>query len=226
MTGKPDPRFLGEHGPQRVLQPAQRPMTAQPQAMAQAPAMRPVFAACVGPPQEAEEKLKSIRADVAKVDWEAKQAMQQATTLAGNMGNSHLLSQAEQILLPRSNAMIEVQKKLAKGQRGQQGEVARSFVQLANHLRMTQGNLSNLQNMYRNAKAEQKVKLADAGLRETKALEDLLPEVTQRCLGAEERMEKAVATHEAIAAAGENLDHVQKKPSKWPRKLWERRECS
>lgn len=162
--------------------------------------------------KEAEEKLKSISADVAKVDSEAKQAMQQATTLAGNMSNSHLLSQAEQILLPHSNAMIEVQKKLAEGQRGQQGEVARSFVQLANQLRMTQGNLTNLQNKYRNARsqAEQQVKLADAELRETKALEDLLPEVTQRCLGAEEFMEKAVATHEAIAAAGENLDHAQK----------------
>lgn len=162
--------------------------------------------------KEAEEKLKSISADVAKVDSEAKQAMQQATTLAGNMSNSHVLSQAEQILLPHSNAMIEVQKKLAEGQRGQQGEVARSFVQLANQLRMTQGNLTNLQNKYRSARtqAEQQVKLADAELRETKALEDLLPEVTQRCLGAEECMEKAVATHEAIAAAGENLDHAQK----------------
>eukprot|EP00435_Cladocopium_sp_Y103_P075905 s332_g68.t2 len=104
--------------------------------------------------KEAEEKLKSISADVAKVDSEAKQAMQQATTLAGNMSNLHVLSQAEQILLPHSNAMIEVQKKLAEGQRGQQGEVARSFVQLANQLRMTQGNLTNLQNKYRNARAQ------------------------------------------------------------------------
>ena len=53
-------------------------------------------------------------------------------------------------------------------------------------------------------KAEQQVKLAE--LRETKAFEDLLREVAQRCLEAEERMEKAVATHDAMSAAWDNLD--------------------
>ncbi|CAK9009093.1 unnamed protein product [Durusdinium trenchii] len=85
--------------------------------------------------QEAEEKLKTISADVAKVDAEAKQALQQATTLAGNMANTQTLLQAEQILTPHSSAMIEVQKKLAEGQRGTSGEMGRSFVQLANQLR-------------------------------------------------------------------------------------------
>ena len=33
------------------------------------------------------------------------------------------------------NSFDQVQKKLAEGQRGQQGEVARNFVQLANQLR-------------------------------------------------------------------------------------------
>eukprot|EP00434_Breviolum_minutum_P013132 symbB.v1.2.011574.t1/scaffold781.1/size163279/8 len=162
--------------------------------------------------QEAEEKLKSISADVAKVDSEAKQAMQQANNLVGNMTNHHALGQAEALLQPHSNAMIEVQKKLAEGQRGQQGEVARNFVQLANQLRMTQGSLTGLVNKYRTArtKAEQQVKQADAELREKKSFEDLLPEVTQKCTLAEEYMEKAVATHEAIAAAGENLDQAQK----------------
>jgi hypothetical protein len=58
-------------------------------------------------------------------------------------------------------------------------------------------------------KAEQQVKLAE--LRETKAFEDLLREVTQRCLEAEERMEKAVATHDAMSAAWDNLgqEHPQ-----------------
>ena len=37
--------------------------------------------------------------------------------------------------IPRMVSPVQVQKKLAEGQRGQQGEVARSFVQLANQLR-------------------------------------------------------------------------------------------
>ena len=36
-----------------------------------------------------------------------RRTLREASTLAGNMSNSHVLSQAEQILLPHSNAMIE-----------------------------------------------------------------------------------------------------------------------
>ncbi|CAJ1416108.1 unnamed protein product [Effrenium voratum] len=162
--------------------------------------------------QEAEGKLKAISADVSKVDAEAKQAMQQATALCGNNSSLQALQQAEQILAPHSQAMIEVQRKLAEGQRGQQGDVARNFVQLANQLRMTQQSLTQLTTKYRDAKAqaEKQVKMADAELRETKAFEDLLPETTQKCTMAEEAMEKAVATHETIAGAGADLDQAQK----------------
>lgn len=45
------------------------------------------------------------------------------------------LMQAEEILQPHAVAMIEVQKKLAEGQRGKQGDVARNLLQLANQLR-------------------------------------------------------------------------------------------
>lgn len=46
--------------------------------------------------------------------------------------------------------------------------------------------------------AEKQVKLADTELREKKTLEELLPEVSQRCMRGEELMEKAQAQAEAV----------------------------
>eukprot|EP00439_Symbiodinium_sp_Y106_P087473 s2_g58.t1 len=159
---------------------------------------------------EAETKLKAISAEVAKVDAEAKQAVSQASALGNNQSNMQSLLQAEQLLQPHSTAMMEVQRKLQDAQKGHPGDIARNFSQLANQLRMTQQQAQQLTNKFRQSRiqAESQAKMAEAELRETKAFEDMMPDVSQKCTAAEEAIEKAIATHEAIASSSDGDNQV------------------
>jgi len=160
--------------------------------------------------EEAETKLKAISAEVAKVDAEAKQAVSQASALGNNQSNMQSLLQAEQLLQPHSTAMMEVQRKLQDAQKGHPGDIARNFSQLANQLRMTQQQAQQLTNKFRQSRiqAESQAKMAEAELRETKAFEDMMPDVSQKCTAAEEAIEKAIATHEAIASSSDGDNQV------------------
>ncbi|CAE7402712.1 unnamed protein product [Symbiodinium natans] len=75
---------------------------------------------------------------------------------------------------------------------------------------MTQQQAQQMINKFRQSRvqAESQAKMAEAELRETKAFEDLLPDLSQKCTAAEEAIEKAIATHEAIAASGEATSQV------------------
>eukprot|EP00930_Biecheleria_cincta_P039577 TRINITY_DN2719_c0_g3_i1.p1 TRINITY_DN2719_c0_g3~~TRINITY_DN2719_c0_g3_i1.p1 ORF type:complete len:2018 (+),score=609.16 TRINITY_DN2719_c0_g3_i1:764-6055(+) len=127
------------------------------------------------------------------------------------MSSAASLQQAEQVLAPHSQAMIDIQRKLAESQRGQPAEVARSFATLANQLRMTQQTLTQNLGKYRSAKtqAEQQQKSAEAEQRDNQAWQDMLPEMTTKIQATEEAVEKALATFESIAAAEDDMTQAQ-----------------
>jgi len=162
--------------------------------------------------QESEQNLKNLSEQVAKVDSEAKTAASQAQALAGDLSIVTNVQQAEELLTPHSTALIEVQKKLSEAQRGQPGDIVRNFVTLANQLRMTQQSLTQELNKFRNARtqAEAASKAAEADARDGAAYQEMAPEVSQKLAAAEEGVEKAVATHGAIAAAGDDIDQAKK----------------
>jgi len=159
---------------------------------------------------EAEEKLNALTEEVKKADGEANAALREATAKFAQVGPPCAL-EAEQLLTPQVQAVLELGRKVAEAQKSAVGDTIKSFQLLGNRLKETHQNMTNEVTGMKSAKtkAETEAKNKAAEERDTKVLDELLPEAIEKTNTAEDMVEKTVITSEMITSCGDDTDMVK-----------------
>lgn len=159
---------------------------------------------------EAEEKLNALTEEAKKVDGEANSALREATAKYNTQGTS-FAPEAEQMMAPHVQAVMELGRKVAEAQKSAVGDIVKGFQNLGNRLKETHQNMTtevaNMKSAKLKAETEAKAKAAEE--RDTKILNDLLPEAIEKTNTAEDMVEKTVITSDMITSCGDDADMVK-----------------
>mmetsp|Transcript_106074 Transcript_106074/g.265691 ORF Transcript_106074/g.265691 Transcript_106074/m.265691 type:complete len:1391 (+) Transcript_106074:3-4175(+) len=170
-----------------------------------------------GPLQESHrqalrERIQEVSASASGVDGAAKFAMQRAMQAAGDRSSPAALANAREMLTPHVEALRKAEEKVADLQRSSPPEFVKYGTQLLTQLRATQSSLrTELQNLSASSQqAEQDERQRAVEQRDQMALQEMMPEATEKANAAEDAVEKAVITSEMIQSSGDNVDEARR----------------
>eukprot|EP00931_Biecheleriopsis_adriatica_P025093 TRINITY_DN154_c0_g1_i8.p1 TRINITY_DN154_c0_g1~~TRINITY_DN154_c0_g1_i8.p1 ORF type:complete len:2005 (-),score=792.65 TRINITY_DN154_c0_g1_i8:106-6120(-) len=158
---------------------------------------------------EAQNKMQSIGGTVNNATNIARSTLEQAKAAAGAYTSAEGLRTAESLLQPQLTALAEAMKGLtdAGNNPALRGQVQTMRTQLQGLMSSINVELGKVRSA--KVKADQNEKQKALEERDMVALQEILPEATQKTNLAEDAVEKAIITSEMIAAAGEDLEEVK-----------------
>eukprot|EP00416_Gambierdiscus_australes_P004688 CAMPEP_0171129418 /NCGR_PEP_ID=MMETSP0766_2-20121228/118908_1 /TAXON_ID=439317 /ORGANISM="Gambierdiscus australes, Strain CAWD 149" /LENGTH=1029 /DNA_ID=CAMNT_0011592615 /DNA_START=23 /DNA_END=3112 /DNA_ORIENTATION=+ len=160
--------------------------------------------------EEAEERLHVLSDEVARAEAEATHIMEQAKSACAD-GTMSGFADAEQLLAPQVAALAEVARKVQDSQHIAMGDTVKSFQHLSSAIRKLHDSVSSdfngMKASRQKVEHEQKQKAMEE--RDTKVLEELLPEATEKTNAAEDMVEKTMITSEMISSCGDDADMVK-----------------